>query len=49
MLKKRAAAGPGAAQLLVDNPTLIKRPVFELGDAVLVGFKADQQAALKAG
>ena len=47
--EKEAATGSGAAQLLVDNPTLIKRPVFEMGDAVIVGFKADQQAALKAG
>lgn len=47
--EKEVAAGPGVAQLLVDNPTLIKRPVFELGDSVLIGFKADQQAALKAG
>lgn len=47
--QKEAAAGSGTAQLLVDNPTLIKRPVFERGDSVLVGFKADQQAALKAG
>lgn len=47
--EKGAAAGPGAAQLLVDNPTLIKRPVFELGETVLVGFKAEQQAVLQSG
>lgn len=47
--EKEAASGAGAAQLLVDNPPLIKRPVFESGGTVLVGFKADQQTALKAG
>jgi Spx/MgsR family transcriptional regulator len=46
--EKAAATGTGAAALLVANPTLIKRPVFEAGDAVIVGFKAAQQAALKA-
>jgi len=46
--EKAIAVGEGAAQLLVENPTLIKRPVFEAGDTVLIGFKAAQQAALKA-
>lgn len=46
--EKAAAAGEGAAALLVANPALIKRPVFETGACVLVGFKAAQQAALKA-
>ena len=32
--------------LLIANPTLIKRPVIEQGDTVLVGWKADAQAAL---
>jgi len=32
----------------VANPTLIKRPVFDAGgDAVLVGFSAAEQAALR--
>ncbi len=47
--EKEAAAGEGAAELLVANPTLIKRPVFEVGTTVLVGFKAEQQADLKSG
>lgn len=47
--EKAFALGEGAAKLLVANPTLIKRPVFEVGDTILVGFKAEQQAALKAG
>lgn len=45
--EKAEAEGAGAAKLLAANPTLIKRPVFEAGDKVLVGFKADVQAALK--
>jgi len=30
-----------AEQLLLDHPTLIKRPVLELGSEVIVGFSAD--------
>ncbi len=41
------AGGAGAADLLVAYPALIKRPVFEIGDQVIVGFKAAQQTALK--
>ena len=44
--EKAQAQGAGAAQLLAAHPTLIKRPVFEAGDKVLVGFKADVRAAL---
>ena len=36
-----------AEALMEGNPTLIKRPVFETGGEVLVGFSADEQAALK--
>ena len=36
----------GARLLLLDNPTLVKRPVIALGDLLLVGFAAAQQAAL---
>ena len=36
-----------ALQLMVDHPTLIKRPVIETGKGVLVGFKGDQQRALE--
>jgi len=46
--ERAKAAGPDAAALLVAHPTLIKRPVFESGAHVIVGFKADQKAALKA-
>ena len=36
-----------AQVLMAGNPTLIKRPVFETGGKVLVGFSADEQAALR--
>ena len=45
--EKAVAVGPGAAQLLVDHPTLLKRPVFELEGDVLIGFKPETQSALK--
>lgn len=35
-----------AKRLLTEHPTLIKRPVFEAGDQVYVGFSADVQKAL---
>lgn len=39
---------PRAAHLLERNPTLIKRPVVEAGDRLVVGFAPPQQAALRA-
>ena len=36
-----------AETLMAGNPTLIKRPVFETGKQVLVGFSAQEQTALK--
>ena len=36
-----------ATALMRENPTLIKRPVFEVGGACLVGFSTAEQAALK--
>ncbi|WP_375548355.1 ArsC/Spx/MgsR family protein [Oceanicaulis alexandrii] len=35
---QRARADTDPAALLVENPTLIKRPVIETGDAVTVGW-----------
>ncbi|AWB67659.1 ArsC family reductase [Saccharobesus litoralis] len=35
-----------AAKYFVDLPTLIKRPVLELDEQVIVGFKADNYQAL---
>lgn len=34
------------AALLIANPTLVKRPVIETGDALYVGWTKDTQAAL---
>lgn len=34
------------ADLLAENPTLMKRPVIDTGDAVLLGWKPDVQATL---
>ena len=37
-----------AKKLMLANPTMIKRPVLEVGDRVLVGFKAEvYEAAVK--
>lgn len=40
------AQGPDAAELLADNPTLIKRPVIARGDALKVGFAAKDSDAI---
>ena len=42
---KAAADGDGATDLLVANPTLIKRPVIEAGGDVFVGWSKAEQAA----
>ena len=45
----RAGLDDGRARaLLTEHPTLIKRPVFLVGDQVIVGFRDDQKAALRA-
>jgi len=36
-----------ARALMLAQPALIKRPVFDLGGRYLVGFKAAEQAALR--
>ncbi len=33
-------------RLIVENPTLLKRPVFDFGDKVFVGFRDAQKAQL---
>jgi Spx/MgsR family transcriptional regulator len=35
-----------ALDLLLANPTLVKRPVLTIDDSVFVGFKADQYQAI---
>lgn len=44
----KAAAGDSdrAAALLVEHPSMIKRPVVEHGGGILVGFNADDWAAV---
>ncbi|MEN6544170.1 Spx/MgsR family RNA polymerase-binding regulatory protein [Parvibaculum sp.] len=37
-----------AIALLEANPTLIKRPVFEVGKTIVVGFREPEKAAVKA-
>ncbi len=36
--RERADTGEGAVALLMEVPTLIKRPVIDTGEVVLVGF-----------
>ena len=45
--KKAIANEQAAMELMRENPTLIKRPVFEAGNKVIVGFKDVQKAALE--
>jgi len=46
--EKRAIFNEQAAmELMLESPTLIKRPVFESGDQVVVGFKDAQKAVLE--
>ncbi len=35
-----------AKALMLAHPALIKRPVFDVGGEVIIGFKADEQARL---
>jgi arsenate reductase len=37
----------GATALMLDNPTLIKRPVFDMGGSYAVGFSKTEQESLK--
>jgi Spx/MgsR family transcriptional regulator len=46
--EKAAIEAGHAHALLLDHPTLIKRPVFELSDGVLVGFTEARKSALLA-
>ncbi len=44
---KESLTNANAADLLVENPTLIKRPVFVSGKTVIVGFKDAQKKSLE--
>ncbi len=43
---KQGVGETAAIALMTEHPALIKRPVFEVDDAVLVGFKDDVKMAL---
>lgn len=45
--EQKMADGAAAAGLLTASPSLIKRPVFDLGDRRIVGFSAAQQQQLE--
>lgn len=45
---EKARLDSAPADLLVENPTLLKRPVIDLGERRLVGFDAAAQSALDA-
>ncbi|WP_169568885.1 Spx/MgsR family RNA polymerase-binding regulatory protein [Sneathiella limimaris] len=45
---KAALEGDAPYKLLRDQPTIMKRPVFEQGEDVVVGFKAPEQEAVLA-
>lgn len=38
---RQALESGDAQQVLLDHPTLIKRPLLELGSEIIVGFSAD--------
>ncbi len=44
--EKASADGAGAATLMTQHPTLMKRPVIVSGGSVYVGWTKDVQAAL---
>jgi arsenate reductase (glutaredoxin) len=43
---KARASGSSLEGLLLGNPTLIKRPVIEAGDEILIGWSAETKARL---
>ena len=45
-VRDRAMKADSAAAVLLAHPTLIKRPVFDLGDQVLIGFNAPVREVL---
>lgn len=45
-VQKDGLSEANSLDLLLANPTLIKRPVLTINNTVLVGFKADQYQAI---
>ncbi|MCH7865118.1 MAG: ArsC family reductase [Proteobacteria bacterium] len=46
---KAGLDGAKAAALMAAHPALIKRPVFEKGERVIIGFKDEQRIQIKEG
>jgi arsenate reductase (glutaredoxin) len=44
--QKLALTEQKSIQLLIDNPTLLKRPIFEFGETLINGFKPEQYSQL---
>jgi arsenate reductase (glutaredoxin) len=44
---KEALDGRKALELMLDQPSMIKRPVLERGKTLLVGFSPEKYSALK--
>lgn len=44
---KNELDGEGCAAVLLAQPTLMKRPIFEIGGRYVVGFADEQKSALK--
>lgn len=44
--QKKNVSESSAIDLMVENPTLIKRPVLEIDDTLLVGFKESEYQQL---
>ena len=44
---KNSVNEKSAIQIMLDNPSIIKRPVLSKGKKLLVGFSADEYAQLK--
>ena len=44
--KKEGLTADGAKTLMLEFPTLIKRPIIETGGRILIGFKEEQKAKL---
>jgi arsenate reductase len=43
--QKQSLAAPKAIKLMLEQPSMIKRPVLDLGSDLLVGFKPEIYAA----
>jgi arsenate reductase len=45
-LKERVTGAAAAKRLMLEKPTVIKRPVLEMGDAVHIGYTPETYASL---